>query len=163
MGNEAWFPYEFANVNHQPLVCCISDGNDTADRITICGSWDGYIRALDPDATDDDGTPIDSSVTIGPILTATTDDMDLKEIQAVLGEASGVVHYAVHVGRTAEAALASVPVQQGVWTSGRNPTNLVRRSGHAVYVKLSSSSQWAMETIRAVIDTRGATRQRRQY
>ncbi len=159
----AWQPDRFANKLHDPLCCCVFDGNEADDRVALIGSWDGYVRVLDPDSSTDDGTEIESEVVIGPIVTDYLDDMMVKSIQAVLGEESGDVTYSIYVGKTAEEALASDPVQTGTWTSGRNPTNLVRRAGHAVYVKLSSTVPWSMETIRALVDTKGGVRQRSKY
>ncbi len=156
----AWWTDQFGNTNHDPLTCCVFDGNEPTDRVPLIGSWDGYVRFFDADADDDDGTDIESSVVIGPILTATTDDMLLKEIQAVLGANSGDVRYDIYVGRTAEAALVSTSVETGTLTSGRNTNRMVRRRGHAVYVKLSSTEPWAMETIRAVIAGKGKVARR---
>lgn len=156
----AWFTEQFANKKHSPLTCCTFDGNEPGDRTLLIGSWDGYVRKFDAAAEDDDGSPISSSVTIGPFVSGALDELMLEEIQAVLGETSGEVAYAVHVGSTAEKALSSTAVQVGTWGSGRNLTNLIKRAGHAVYVKISSSNPWSMEQIRAVVSARGMIRQR---
>lgn len=161
----AWWQDQFANINHNPLCCCTFDGNDPGDRVPLIGSWDGYVRAIDPTATTDDGWNIASQVFIGPILTETLDDMMLKDIQAILGATSGTVNFAIYLGPTAEAALASTPVVNGTWTAnsvngGRNLTNFIRRAGHAVYIQLNSTSPWAMESIRARIATQGKVRGR---
>lgn len=161
----AWWQDSFANTNHDPLCCCTFDGNTPGDRVVLIGSWDGYVRAISPTATDDDGTPIQSQVVIGPINTENLDDMLLKDIQGVLAQASGPVTYAVFVGPTAEKALASTAVATGTWKvttslAGRNFTSMIRRSGHAIYIQLSSSVAWAMEEIRVRIATQGKVRRR---
>ncbi len=146
-----------------PLCCCTFDGNTPGDRAALIGSWDGYVRAIDPTASTDDGTAIASEVMLGPILSPNFDDMMVKDIQGVLGETSGSVNYAVYVGPTAEAALGSASVVSGTWTSdngGRNLTSFVRASGHAVYILLSSNSPWALEAVRARIATQGKVRMR---
>jgi hypothetical protein len=158
--SNAWWMDRFANDNHNPLCCCTFDGNLPDDRVPLIGSWDGFVRTLDPNALDDDGTPIESSVVIGPFLTKNFDDVLLKEMQAVLGLNSGEVRYAVYTGATAELALASEPDVEGAWGESRNLTDLVRRAGHAIYVKLTASNAWAMEAIRLKLSARGMVRMR---
>lgn len=157
----AWWQVAFTNNDQNPLCLCVCDGNNPGDRTVLIGSWDGYVRAIDPTATNDDGYPIQSAVIIGPLLTPQFDDMLLKDIQAVLGAASGQVQYQVFVGSTAEIALSTPSVSSGTWTTaGRNLTNYIRRSGHAVWIQLSSSQPWALEGIRARIATQGKVRRR---
>lgn len=161
----AWWEDQFANHNHDPLCCCIFDGNTPGDRAVLIGSWDGYVRTVSSTALDDDGTPIQSTVVIGPILTDYQDTMLLKDIQGILGQASGPVQYKVFIGPTAEVALASTPVAQGTWTvttqlGGRQLNNHIRWSGHALYIQLSSSVQWAMEQIRARVAGLGKVQRR---
>ncbi len=111
-------------------------------------------------AVDDDGTPIASSVVIGPLNTKDLDEILLKDLQAILGATSGTVAYAVYVGATAEIALASTAVVTGTWAASRNLLTLVRRSGHAVYVKITSTSAWSMEQVRCRIAAEGKVRRR---
>jgi hypothetical protein len=159
----AWWQDRFANNNHNPLCCVTFDGNTAGDRVPLIGSWDGYVRAIDPAATMDDGWPINSQVILGPILTQDMDDMMLYELQAVLGTMSTAVSYNIYVGQTAEGALASAPVDSGVFQPGRDVTQHVRRSGHAIYVGISASTPWAMEEIRMRIEGLGAARRRSKY
>src|SRR6266542_1119051 len=147
----AWWTDSFANNNHNPLCAVVFDGNQLEDRVTLFGSWDGYVRFLDPAATKDDFTAIESSVVIGPLLTADMDQIRLMELIGVLAEGSGEVEYAILVGNTAEEALASDAVETGTWEAGRNSAAAIRQSAHAIYVKLTASSPWAMESIRAKI------------
>ena len=156
----AWWNDAFADANYDPLCCVTFDGNNPSDRVPLIGSWDGYVRAIDPTATTDDGTAFTSSVVIGPFLTNTLDDVLLKEIQGVLGETSGQVTWQVFVGSTAEKALSSTAVASGTWSAGRNLTNVIRRSGHAVYIRLTSTNSWAMEAIRLRIAGMGKVRRR---
>jgi hypothetical protein len=156
----AWWQWQFGDGNLDPLCGVLFDGNTPGDRAVLIGSWDGYVRAVDPTATDDDGIEIDSSVLIGPLSTQNMDDMLLKDLQGILGETSGDVTYSILVGTTAEEALASTPVDSGTWTAGRNASSLTRWAGHAVYVELSSTNPWAMEQIRARVATEGKVRRR---
>lgn len=156
----AWWVDKFSNDDHNPLCCCVFDGNLPGDRAALIGSWDGYVRSFSSPVANDDGYPIESMVVLGPLSTQDLDEILLKDLQAVLGESSNPVRYDVYVGATAEIALSTNPVASGYWTSGRNTTALVRRSGHAVYVKLSSKNPWAMEQIRARLTTSGKVRRR---
>lgn len=158
--NGAWFPVSFGDTDFDPLTCVVIDGNDPEDRVAVIGSWDGYVRAFDPAALTDDGVNIESEVWIGPLLTPTLDEVTLQEIQGVLADDSGDVTWEVYVGDTAEAALASTAVETGTLSGGRNFTELVRRSAHTLYVRLSATVPWAMESIRAVLFTRGKVRGR---
>lgn len=156
----AWWQDSFANVNHNPLCCCVFDGNTPGDRRPLIGSWDGFVRSIDPAASTDDGYPISSSVMLGPLLTVNMDEILLKDVQAVLGQTSGSIAYAIYVGATAEIALSNTPVATGVWNPGRNLLSHVRRSGHAVWIQLSASNPWALEAIRCRIAGQGKVRQR---
>jgi len=158
--NNAWFKVQFKNRKHNPLVCCVFDGNRPDDRVSLIGSWDGYVRFFDDDAATDDGYPCEQEVWVGPISTKNLDDVKLKSLQAVLAEDSGVVDYSIHVGDTAEAAFLSDPIKPGQWSAGRNLTDEIERSGHAVYIKMTATSRWALEQIRALISVHGKPRMR---
>lgn len=160
MRTNGWTEDEYANNNLNPLACCVFDGNDPNDRVVLIGSWDGYVRAIDPTATTDDGSLIASEVWLGPLNTEQLDEMMLGEVQGVLGTASGDVNYSIYVGRTAEEAFASTAVLTGTFVSGRNLTQLVRRAAHAIYVRLSSTNAWAMEEVRLKVATLGKIRRR---
>lgn len=158
----AWWQTVFADTDHNPLCTTTFDGNEPGDRRVLIGCWDGYVRTLDPDAEDDDGTDIESEVWIGPLLTPVFDEMTLKEIQGVMGDDSGTVTCAVYVGSTAESALTSEGVFTTEFEAGRNTTDTPRASGHAIYLGLSSTEQWSMEAVRIVQVTRGKV-SRREY
>lgn len=154
---DCWTKLVFANGFHNPIASCVLDGNTVEDRVVLLGSRTGHINCFDPEATTDLGTAIESEVWIGPILTKDFDEVTLYQIQAVLAEGSGEVNWAIHTGRTAEEALASDPARESdpdiPWTGGRNPSDLIMQSGHAIFVKLWSTNQWAMEGIRATLSS----------
>lgn len=156
----SWFTDEFADPMHNPLCCVTYDGNEPGDRVALIGSWDGYVRFFDLDADTDDGMALVSTVVIGPLNTPSYGELLLKDMQAVLAEDSGDVTYEVLVGSSAEAALASDPVETGTWSAGRNLTTRVRAAGHAIYLRLTSTSRWAMEGIRVRLEDQGKVRQR---
>lgn len=156
----AWSELVFANDQHDPLCCAIFDGNEPDDRGLFFGSWDGYVRRFDHEAEDDDGTPIESEVAIGPFITPTIDEVMVSELQAVLGDESGDVDFEVLVGRTAEEAIDSESVYDGTFRAGRGFTHPIRRAAYALYVKLKSTNKWSMEQLRIVIGALGLVRQR---
>lgn len=156
----AWWTDTFGSTDLDPLCAAVFDGNRPDDRVALIGCWDGYVRAIDPAATDDDGVAISSTVVIGPLLTQTSDEMMLREVQGVLADGSGTVTWDVLTGATAQTALASSSAKTGTFSGGRGLTQVVRRSGHAVYLKLTSVVKWAMESIRVVVGTRGDVRRR---
>ena len=159
---DSWWKDTFANYRHNPLAVHTFDGNLPGDRTVIIGSWDGIVRSIDDTATTDDGHDIESSVWIGPILSREMDDMLLQEVQAMLGETSGDVTYSIHTGNTPEEALASEAVFSDTWSAGRNPNMDAHCAGHAVYIKITSTNRWAMESIRLKVQGKGKIR-RRQY
>ncbi len=156
----AWWPDVYGADRMNPLCCVALDGNTITDRVTLIGSWDGYVRAISENAVDDDGTPIPSFVVLGPLNTKNLDELLLKDLQAVLGATSGTVTYQIYTGKTAEQALSSAPFPTNTWLAGRNLSRLIRRSGHAIYVKLSATTPWSMETIRALVAPQGIVRGR---
>jgi hypothetical protein len=156
----AWWMDQYANNNQNPLCCCTFDGNTASDRIVLTGGWDGYVRAQDPAATDDDGTAIESEVIIGPLTTKELDEMILKDLQTVIGETSGTVNFDILIGNTAEQALSATPIQSGTWTAGRNFTNSIMRAAHAIYLRITSSDSWAFESARLKVAESGRIRQR---
>jgi hypothetical protein len=158
--NDAWWPLVFGNSDHSPKAVHVYDGDDPADRVLLLGCQDGYLRQFDEAAEDDDGTAIESFVVIGPLSNTSLDDFILKDLQAVLDDASGGVTATVHVGRTAQSALAADPVETFAWGAGRNYLSPVRRSGYGVYVKLASEERWVLEVIRMKLRTANKVRRR---
>lgn len=143
----AWFKVRYTNPMHNPLCMTVFDGNEATDRVVLIGSWDGYVRFMDPAATTDDGVPIESKVLIGPLLTNNGDQIMQTEMLPVFAEGGGTVDYDVLVGNSAEQALASDSALHGTFTPGRNHTVPVMRSGYAIYNQISANAPWAMESI----------------
>jgi hypothetical protein len=158
---QAWWQQQYGSDEFDPLCCVTYDGNTPGDRVPLIGSWDGYVRAIDPTATTDDGIAISSQVVIGPLLTPNFDDMLIKDLQGILGISSGTVNYAVYAGFTAEQALSNTPMATGTLSAGLNYTDFIRTAGHAIYIELTSTSAWAMEAIRVRVATQGKVRMRR--
>lgn len=156
----SWWPDAYGEPSRNPMAVHEFDGDKQEDRVIMIGSQNGFVRILDNTVEDDDGVAIESFAVIGPLSAKTADDMILKMLQGTLGDSSGDVTWEVFVGETAETALASEAVASGTWSHGRNRVNSIRRSGFAVYVKLTSTDYWALEKVIAVYAPQGRVRRR---
>jgi hypothetical protein len=152
--NNAWFPWKFAGTRHDPRVLHLFDGDDPDDRVLLLGCGDGYLRKMDYDGTSDDSTAIDSYVMIGPIQDTDSVPLLLSELSAVLDNSSSPMTYSIHVGDSAEGALAAGQFSAGQFTSGRNYSHRSPVTGHSMFIKLRNSSNnqtWALERVQAVV------------
>ena len=156
----AWWPVVFANPLHNPLAVNAFDGDNPQQRVILIGGRDGRLHAISNTATLDDQTPIQWSVTIGPVMTHDLDDVLFKAMQATMGQTSSPVNYDIYIGRSAEQALASTSIWSGTWQPGRNPVSYVRRSGIALYIKVSGTQPAAFEKITATFQPTGKIRRR---
>jgi len=141
-GSGAWTTTVLADTAYSPL--CVHTYEDPArpGQSGLIGSFDGYVRSFSPTSGTDDGMAIESDVWLGPLQ-----EIMLSKLQAQLGEGSGPVTWAVHEGSTAEEALSTSSYRNGVWTSGRNLQNSVRVANHALYVRLTATNYWSMESV----------------
>ncbi len=154
----AWWQDSFGSPNLQPTACCLFDGNLITDRRALIGCSDGAVRYFDPAATIDENYPILSSVVLGPVVSGTSELM-LRDLKVILGAGSGAVTWQLLTGPTAEQGLGTV-VASGTLAAGNNPMCDTRVAGKAIYLKLSSSSQWAVERIKASVADLGRIRAR---
>lgn len=151
----AWWVDTFGNDDHDPICCTTWDGDAPEDRYPLIGSSDGYVRSSTPAATDDDGTAIASSVLLGPLAAPSLDDLLLKDLQGVLGDGSDSVGWSVQSAKTVELASAADPYLSGVWQEGVSYNTPVRFTSRAHWVKLESNGVWAMELVKARLQTQG--------
>ena len=162
---QGWFEDKFENDDHNPFVSVTFDGNLPEDRVTLVGGWDGYVRALDPEAVRDDGYDIAAEVLIGPLTTNEMDDIRFDDFTAQLGTDSEEVTYEVYSAETAEEALADAedetfePSITGTLSAGRNYATEVRVAAHAHYLKLIGTV-FSLESVRANLSVMGTVRQR---
>lgn len=150
--NDAWWVDVFANTNHNAVAAHVLDGDKPSDRVLLLGGRDGYLRSLDHDSLDDDGTAIDSWALLGPIQQESGDPIALTQLSGVLGAGSADVTYSLNAGDSAEDARWADDAYTGTWSSGRN--NSVRRktTGHAMFVRVRNTAadqSWALERIEA--------------
>jgi len=152
--NQAWFPWQFANADHNPKVIYLFDGDDVADRVMLLGSWDGFVRNLDYDGTADDGTAIDSYVMIGPLQSPELVPVMLTSISGVLGSSSSAVTWSLHPGDSAQEALTAPAVNSGTFGSGKNRWSRYRVASHSLFIKLrnnSNSQAWQLEGLQITL------------
>ena len=153
--NEAWWPCAFQNPDHSPITVLLLSGYSADDRTVLLGCQDGYVRMLDPDASTDDGSGIESFVFCGPFT-----NLMIQEFQATLGNTSGNLTWSIHEADNLEDALAAPACVSGQWRSGRNRSQWPRRYLRNGYVKLSSLDRWSLERIAATVEQGSATRAR---
>jgi hypothetical protein len=155
--NNAFWPMAFSAVQHGPTASIVYDGDLSDDSGLFLGGRDNFLRKLDATAIDDDGVPVQSSITLGPYRPA-GDVMEAKlvELAMTLGELpAGVtvdqwgVDWALHVDEDPYSAIVATPVRTGSWTTParQDPIGL-RCAGNTFLLKLSNTTPgrtWAMD------------------
>lgn len=145
--NEAWWPFSYANNDHNPLAIHLLAGNTPEERLILEYGQDGYIRMVDVDAESDDGGAIESHVYIGPFS-----GMMLLELTAILRENSCNVKWSICTASNAEKALEAHPQHAGRFTAGKNMSHWPRAFIEQGYIRLEGTGSWAIENITAVVD-----------
>jgi hypothetical protein len=153
--NEAWWPFTYANPEHNPMAVHLLSGNTVEERRILEYGQDGYIRFSDVDSESDDGSPIESFVYLGP-FSATM----FVELAASLREGSNTVTWEFCSASSLERALTAVPRQTGRIISGRNGSQWPRAFVERGYLRLSATGPWALEHITAAVEQVGDTMNR---
>lgn len=150
--------------DHGPTAVHEYDSDDPDDRAVLVGGRDSYIRYFLRRQKSDDGDPIFSGLTIGPIATPWPKRFTaLMNLEATLDELGGLVNYQVMSGDTAQDALFNDPTFKGVWIPGRNAPNHNRTRGAYHYLQLRTETlrimrPWSLETIDGTLVPSGPTR-----
>jgi hypothetical protein len=157
---QSWWIDKFANKDHNPKVAMVLDGDSATDRAVVMGSWDGYIRKFDENATADDGTAINSHVYFGPIVAGQNMlGLRLEEMRATIAKNSSNVTYDVYRGDSAEDAYRNTTaIINGTWSAGYNGSERRKARGRALYIRASNtanSQSWAMEEVLCTFKTTG--------
>lgn len=153
--NEAWWPIEYSNNQHNPLAVHLLSGGSESERKVLEYGQDGYIRQVDVDASSDDGSPIESYIFFGPFS-----GMMVQEIYATFAEHSAVVTWSVCTASSLEKALEQPPRFSGRFVSGRNLSQWPRAFIEEGYVKLSATGHWALDKLAAGMDQMSETSRR---
>lgn len=151
-------------VTFGPTAVLVYDADDPNDRAVLLGGFDSYIRYVDIDGLDDDGTVIASHVDFTPIVFAgDLTNTRLIELTPILASDSSSVTLKVYASHTAEDVLDEVmPRYTRSLTAGRNPSLRQRVVGNAIRIRLqnesSSLQSWAMESMTGMVLVAGKTR-----
>jgi hypothetical protein len=159
---QGFFPCAFPS-NQTPLCVSVVDGDGAADRYMLLGCPDGYLRKLTGDAADDDGTPIVSYVTIGPVQPyGPYNEAQLMGWEVVFGQGTASdLQIDVQWGPDADAALNLFGVGNiGTYTgaNGRQGRRHNRYRGSAFYARLSSAGYWNLDRLAATASPGGPQR-----
>lgn len=161
----AWWPDRPGATKLMPYSAWAADGDLTTDRTLIVGCRDGYVRSMSDLAKNDDDTPIDAFVTIGPIQGGGDAEVSMRRIRAILAREQGGCTFEIFASDTPD-ALDTFPydklVYSGVFEAGMNPRLPVRARGSYLWLRLRNkkvNESFAVEEIGAAIVPRGTRRQ----
>jgi hypothetical protein len=135
-------------------------GSNTSE--ILIGGRDGYVRQYDQSEEQDNAaTAITSYVEYGPLgLTDGFTEQGLDWIEAVLGNTSGAVDWAVRAGDSPEEAFDATALESGTWElQGMNYMEPVRLRGMAHLIRISNGAtnqEWSINSLRTVMSSLGA-------
>jgi len=149
--------------DHDPLVVHNFMSFSSLNTAVLLGCKDGYIRKYADSAETDDGTEIESWITIGPIRTGGDDYRTgiVGELIGVLGEDSGDVDWNIQVADTAEAVVFKTGTASGTFSAGISNSQRPRLRGGSFILKLENGEtdrSWSIERMSAVIFPAGKQR-----
>lgn len=136
------------------------DGESEDDKEFLLGGRDSFIRKLDDSATTDDGDSFISSCRFPPMhVPGSQTDVILDEVIPVLGSSSSAVTLNVFTGRTPEeASTKAAPSVARTLMAGRSNSMRQRLRASAICLELSSSDQWAFESLGVSVTAGGRGR-----
>jgi len=183
---EGWFVDVYEDANHYPRAVFTYDADHPNDRAILLGGKDGYIRKIDPAATNDDGTAITSYALIGPLrprgkmaefildqievtLGYNSDGADSlcrlwigdTEEEALLGVMSGIEKLLTEKGQALICEEAANPNFAMDLEAGRSVTHHPRIRGYAAYIELFNDDlyvRWSLERIECRLKVLGSRR-----
>lgn len=164
-GERAWVKDVYPNAQN-PTCVHVSDGDDPADRVLVFGSSDGYVRYMDLDGLDDDGTAITSYAFVGPLRFGGGEiEAVMRDLTAVLAGDSGSMDYSVYAAESPDFSLLPAAAFSGTWAAGRNSPVKDRCRGESVWIKMGrfsnpTSGRWALESLRCSARAGGKVRNR---
>jgi hypothetical protein len=172
---DAWWEDTFGRAGAtevQPTAALVMDGDDPQDRRLLLGCEDGRLRVWDEDAADDDSSPIDSYVTMGPFAPAESfREWRFSHLKVVLAHNQQGVRYEMFASSEPDVLgideTGFVPLvgarRSGYLRAGRNQTVLDRVRGDYVAVRLGNGNvgeRWAMEKASIMANPAGRQRMR---
>jgi hypothetical protein len=151
-GTDAWHEDTFGSVFNtgvQPTAAMLYDADDPDDRKLLVGGEDGFVRQWSSQATSDDGMPIDSFVTIGPLMPkGSNSEWMFTDIDTVMATEQSGPNWYLYGSKTADDK--GSPLSHGKLVPGRNPTILARVRGAVSFIRLGladGNARWSYEDI----------------
>jgi hypothetical protein len=160
--NDAWWEDQYPT-SMGPTAMLAFDGPGADDQAFILGTRDSYLRMIDEEADDDDGTDITSRIRYAPFIAPNHDtEVVLNGIMPVMAKNSGGVYLDIYTGQSAEeCATATLPrVRRLLVHAGRNHAMRQKVRGYAVQLGLShtGAERWAIESMTAGFEQSGMPR-----
>lgn len=122
----------------EPTAIYAFDGDGPEDRVVLVGCQDGFIRRLDADARDDDGTAIDWNLLIGPLARSDVHrEMRFVGPRVVLASEQDGCIYQLYA--TDDPAVLGAVRHTGELGAGRNGYKRSRMRGSYCFVRLRNS------------------------
>lgn len=162
---DSWWPDQFGRsgvTNYQPTAAVVLDSDAPSDRVMVFGCEDGIVRKWSRTAKDDDLSPIDSYVLIGPMsISKTGQELHSSMFTAVLASNQDGCRYEYYLSD--EPDNMGPPWVAGNLLPGRNDSVSARARGAYLWLKLRNAladSRWAAEHFSAHLDVAGPVRAR---
>lgn len=156
------WPVTYSDDDMQPICGIVYAADTDSDQDLLLAGNDGYIRQSSEDASDDDGETIESYVVIGPLwIGAGMSRMGiLTELYGVLDAQSNSVTCEIGVADYGEQTITQLAAPRFSTTlvGGRRNRFYPRVNAPAMAIRLSSTSQWAMESLGGVVLPGGRVR-----
>lgn len=157
--SNAWWEDEVSNVALLPYCVATLNGDAPDDRALVVGCQDGYVRAADDDAADDDGYAVESRVTLGPIAAGDDFEILLRRIRAVMADGMAGVAWQVYSSESpSELGSLRASGEFGPGLSLRLPVSV---RGPYLKIRLQNlkvAQRWALEELRAELMPMGSRR-----
>jgi hypothetical protein len=154
------WPDIFGSANHQPTCAASLEGDTPADRVFVVLGHDGFLRKWDKDASDDDGTPIDSYADVTLARQTNGVDVMLNELKTFFASDQDGATIELYA---ADAADRLGPVQQSITVlPGEGFSHRKRVRGENIVMRIRNAhltERWAFES--GWVELLGAQKQRR--
>ncbi len=158
----AFWPDELAALEKQMTSLLIVDGDAPDDRRLLIGCQDGFVRFMDLQADDDDGTPVEAFCRMGPFhLGERGREIGTVRLHAVFAHDQDGVAWSLYASSNPD--LPGPPKVSGTFPPGRTSAVAARALGSYVWVELAQSApgqSFALEHLRLEYRIAGRQRER---
>jgi hypothetical protein len=149
------------NSQHEPFATHHRRITNSTESTVMVAGRDGWVRNFVTAQSDDDGSPFDSYVDIGPLFAGERgiDEGVLATITCTLAQNSGDLAFEIRSGVSPEEAFAGGIKYRGVFQAGTlNPTRYPRVRGSDFYLRLKNAEvgkRWAIEQLLVDMERHG--------